>query len=168
MSSMAAKHSLPSTFSSGVGDRYSFPRWPSTTTAVNTAPRRFACPSTRISSIVFIVPQDGHLAPARDIVPAPSCLSCSRRCAALPPLTGTLLRTPNSTGSPVASLALKVNTARCVALRLSHVVFSNGTSVRQNLHLTVRAHIQAVVAFGTHRGCCLLRRYSSENSALSA
>ena len=67
--------------------RYSFPFCPSTTTAVITVlPSPPARPSSRMSFIVIIIPQQGQLAPVRDIVPAPTTLvvspavvRCSRR-----------------------------------------------------------------------------------------
>ncbi|MFH1016535.1 MAG: hypothetical protein V1771_06005, partial [Chloroflexota bacterium] len=64
------------------------PLSPFTTTAVIWLPNRPAMPSPRISSIViatvFGPPHTGHQAPARDIVPCPTCWSWARRWAALP------------------------------------------------------------------------------------
>lgn len=47
--------------------------------------------------MVMIARQHGHVAPVRDMVPAPMRLSCSRRCAAFPPLRGTSNWTPKTT-----------------------------------------------------------------------
>ena len=81
----------------------------------------------RMSSIVIIAPQQGQVAPARDIVPSPTPL----------PLGG-LWSMPNSTPVPSA-LGVTVSTTRFLFFLHNHVVLSRGTVARQFLQVTVRA-----------------------------
>src|SRR5206468_10603088 len=120
------------------------------------APSRPARPSRRMSSIVMIVLQHGHCAPARDMVPGPIRLSCSRRWAALPPLTGTLFSMPKT--APVFSAfgAIVRSTRFLPSFFLqSQRVLRRGTVARQFLHVTVRAHRYATVGLATQRGLVL-------------
>ena len=54
-------------------------------------------------SMVMMEPQQGQVAPVRVMVPAPVRLSCSRRCAALPPFCVTSGCTPKTTPAPSAA-----------------------------------------------------------------
>ena len=140
----------PNSASFPSGARYSLPFGPSTTTAVATAPSRPARPSSRMSSIALTVLQCGQVAPARLIVPAPRRRSCSRRCAALPPLRGGFASTPKATPpSPSGSI---VSRTRLPSFRHSQRVLSSGTRARQFLQATVRAQRVATVGFATQRG----------------
>ena len=87
----------------------------------------------------MIAGQQGHLAPDRDIVPAPSRLSCSRLAAAFCPTSFASLLIENS--MPLLSaLGVSSSTTRFLSFLQSHRVLSSGIVARQFLHPTVRAH----------------------------
>jgi hydroxyethylthiazole kinase-like uncharacterized protein yjeF len=105
---------------------------------LDTVPSLPSRPSMRMSSIVMIIGQHGHRAPERLIVPVPRRLSCSRRCAALPPITGTSVSTPKTT--PVCSaFGVIVSSTRLLSFFASQRVFNSGIVARQPLQRTVRA-----------------------------
>src|SRR5258708_10870901 len=104
-----------------------------------------------MSSVSMMVGQQGHCALARDIVPAPSFLSCSRFCAAFPPRSGTLCSTENTTPVPFGFASISSRT-RLLSFLQSQSVLSSGIVVRQFLHETVRALRYAIDGFATQRG----------------
>src|SRR5271157_2901361 len=126
--------------SSAVGLRYSFPFAPSTTTAVIILPSLPARPSRRMSCVVMLVTlQQGQVTPDRDIVPAPTRLSCPVLYFALPPTSATSLMTPNTT--PLFSVfGSVVNRIRLLSFLQSHLVCRRGIVALQCLQTTVRAH----------------------------
>ena len=103
---------------------------------------------------VAITPQRGQVAPLALIVPAPSSRSCSRFCAALPLPSGTSCLTSNVT--PVSEFeefpVSRVRSTRFVGFLHSQRVLSRGTSARQPLQRTVRAHKYATGGFAIQRG----------------
>src|SRR5574341_541226 len=104
-----------------------------------------------MSSMVMKALQQGHCAPVRDIVPAPSFLSCSRLCAALPLPGGTSDSTPKVTPVLSASGSI-VNRTRFRSFLQSQRVLSSGTMARQFLHATVLAHRYATVGLPSITG----------------
>src|SRR3989337_488087 len=128
-------------------------------TAVIFNPMLSARPSTCKSFFVIVAEQHGHFAPDLDIVPAPIRLSCSRRCAVLPPFAGTFVSIPNTT--PVLSgFGSIVRSTRFLSLLQSQRVLRRGIVARQFLHFTVRAQRYATVGLAIHRGFRLSARYS--------
>ena len=71
--------------SKSVGRRNSLSLGPDVATEVRIRPSRPALPSNWRSSSVMIALQHVQRTPDRDMVPSPIRLSCSRRCALLPP-----------------------------------------------------------------------------------
>ena len=108
----------------------------------------------------MIAGQHGHCAPARDIVPAPSFLSCSRFWAALPPRSGTLCSIENVTPVP-SGVDSSMSRIRLLFVLQSHSVLSSGIVARQFLQVTVRAHRYATVGFATQRGLKLVSQILS-------
>src|SRR5713101_3325006 len=93
-------------------------------------------------------PQHGHQAPLRLIVPCPIGLSCSRRCVALLPTTGTLVSMSKTT--PVRPLfGSIVMRTRLLSFLHNHLVLRSGIVARQFLHVTVRAHRYATVGLSS-------------------
>ena len=89
--------------------------------------------------MVMMAPQQGQVAPVRDMVPPPMRRSCSRRCAPLPPCCGTSGRTPKTT--PVSpGFGSIVRSTRLLSFLHSQRVLSRGTVARHCLQTTVRAH----------------------------
>src|SRR5438876_6868658 len=129
---------IASRISSSVGRRYSFPCLPSTTTDVMVVPRCPFKPSCCKSSLDMIVPQQGQVTPEPDIVPPPTRLSNSLRCAIVPLESGTSFCTPKTT--PVLSgFGSIVSATRLLSFLHSQRVLINGTVARQFLQMTVRA-----------------------------
>ncbi len=86
----------------------------------------------------MMVLQQGQVAPARLMVPAPIRLSFSRRWAGLAPTTFTSGLMPNTT--PVRSaIGCMVSRTRLLSFFASHRVLSRGRVARQDLQRTVRA-----------------------------
>ena len=74
------------------------------------------------------------------MVPVPTRLSCSRRCAAFPPTTGTSLWTPKTT-LDLSAFGSIVRATRLLSFLHSQRVFRSGSVARQFLQVTVRAQM---------------------------
>ena len=170
--SRSSSPTLEALISSRVGDLYSFPFCPSTTTAVIVSPRRPARPSRRRSAIVKTEPQAGQVAPVRLIVPAPASVRSPPSSTSRRPLRTTVAKdtappSPNTSNVPSTRL-FPPSQARFTPFRHSQRVLRSGTLVRQSLQVAVRAHRYATTGFTTQRGLASSSKYSESNSLLNS